>query len=339
MKQTEKFSIGGYAFILEKEAVAEVESYINDMGSYYSNPEVIDGIEERMAELLRERTPEGGVVSKATVLSIIDILGRPERIAQDDPEEESPRQNDGTRPAKKLYRDMQNARFAGVCSGLGAYFKVDTAIFRLAFTLLTIVGFVSMADKNGVISLLFPTIYIILWICMPAAKTAQQRWEMNGDDGTTESIRRNIESGAAEVRSAVRQVGNAPVWSPIGRAIEIIVGIMLLLVSVAGLFAGGLAVFGWEWLGWSGIINEIITEITEELPQILPIMDTLWVKILSLTVYTLPFIGMLYASIMMLFRIKSPSWHPGLLIFVIWLMAIVAFAILLLATIIPTEMV
>ena len=53
-----------------------------------------------------------------------------------------------------------------------------------------------------------------------------------------------------------------------------------------------------------------------------------WVKMLALAVYGLPFIGMLYSSIMLLFHIKSPSWRPGLIIFVLWLIAIIAFGIL-----------
>ena len=34
---------------------------------------------------------------------------------------------------------------------------------------------------------------------------------------------------------------------------------------------------------------------------------------------------------MMIFHFKSPSWHPGLVIFVLWLIAVVALAILVCA--------
>jgi hypothetical protein len=37
---------------------------------------------------------------------------------------------------------------------------------------------------------------------------------------------------------------------------------------------------------------------------------------------------MLYGSIMLIFHIKSPSWHPGLVIFVLWLIAVIALCIL-----------
>ena len=334
MKQIEKVSIGGYVFTLDTEAAAETDRYLKEMSAYYTNPEITDGIEERMAELLRERTGEDGVVGKNTILSIIDILGRPERIAQDEPDDAAP--GKAEKPAKKLYRDMENAKLAGVCSGLSAYFNIDPAIPRIAFVVFTLLGIFLPWEWHvrDVTSFFGPVLYVILWICMPAARTVQQRWQMRGDDGTAESIRRNIESGAAEVGSALRQVGNAPAWGTLGRILEVAIGIFLLIVAVSGLFAGGLAVFGWQWLGFTDIIKEGMTEITSEFPQAAAIIATPWVQILALAVYGLPFVGMLYASIMLLFRIKSPSWHPGLVVFIVWMITVIAFCILIAATVV-----
>ncbi len=333
MKQIEKVSIGGYVFTLDTEAAVETDRYLKEMSAYYTNPEITDGIEERMAELLRERTGEDGVVSKVTILSIIDILGRPERIALDEPDDATDK---AEKPAKTLYSDMENAKLAGVCSGLSAFFSIDPAIPRIAFVVFTLLGIFLPWEWHvrDVTSFFGPVLYVILWICMPAARTVQQRWQMRGDDGTAESIRRNIESGAAEVGSALRQVGNAPAWGTLGRIMEVAIGIFLLIVAVSGLFAGGLAVFGWQWLGFTDIIKEGMTEITSEFPQAAAIIATPWVQILALAVYGLPFVGMLYASIMLLFRIKSPSWHPGLVIFIVWMITVIAFCILIAATVV-----
>ena len=113
--------------------------------------------------------------------------------------------------------------------------------------------------------------------------------------------------------------------------LEVIAGIFLLVVSVAGLFGGALALFGWQWLGLGDLLNRGMIELMEEFPQSAILANTMWVELLAGVVYALPFIGMLYASIMMLFHIKSPSWHPGLVIFVVWLIAVVALTVLLLA--------
>jgi len=334
MNKTEKLSIGGYLFTLDAEAAQEAGRYIQDMEAFYSNQEITDGIEERMAELLRERVKEGGVVSKEMILGIIDILGRPERIAQDEPDSVKP-DNSG-KTVKKLYRDMENSKLAGVCGGLAAYFNTDPVIFRVAFAVLAIVGLVlgdnPLLDWIGAFTI--PAIYCILWICMPPARTARQRWEMRGDDGTAEGVRRSVESAAGNVGNALRQVGNSPAWSTVGRVFEIIIGIFLLLVSVSGLFAEGLALFGWQWIGFSEVSRDFLTEFTENYPKAVGVLATPWVQTLMVAVCSLPFIGMLYGSIMLLFRIKSPRWRPGLVVFVLWLMCLVALAILICSCII-----
>jgi phage shock protein PspC (stress-responsive transcriptional regulator) len=340
MKPIEKVSIGGYAFTLEKEASQAVASYLKEMSSFYPNPEIVEGIEERMAELLLERTPQNGVVTLASVQQIIDILGRPEKIEEEEPE----RTVTEEKPKKKLYRDMENARVAGVCSGLAAYFDVDPAVFRILFLVCSVLGVFSGVHNHvfflpfTVAFISFPTLYLILWICMPAARTARQRWEQKGEDGTAESIRRSIESGAAEIGEAANRIGNYPAWGRFGRAVEIIMGLVLFIVAVSGLFAGGLGLFGWEWLGFRGSIDSLITEATREYPRFATVLETPWVQGLAIAVCVLPFIGLLYGSIMMIFHFKSPSWHPGLVIFIIWLLAVVALAILSCAVVFSADL-
>ena len=309
MKQIERVSIGGYAFSLEKEAAQAVAAYLKDMTAYYPNPEIVEGIEERMAELLLERTPSDGVVTLSSVQEIMDILGRPEKIEEEEPERSTPEE----KPKKKLYRDMENARVAGVCSGLASFFDVDPAVFRIIFLVLSLVGFFGGIDHWG------------------PARTARQRWEQKGEDGTAESIRRSIESGAAELGAAAERIGKSPAWGGLGRAVELIIGLVLLIVSVSGLFTCGLGLFGWEWLGFKSTVDRLIAEISYELPQFTTIIETPWVMYLAIVVCILPFLGMLYGSIMMIFHFKSPSWHPGLVIFILWLIAVVALAILVIA--------
>ncbi|MBO7604051.1 MAG: PspC domain-containing protein [Bacteroidales bacterium] len=335
MKQVDKVSIGGYAFTLESEAAQAVHSYLEQLGDYYKSSEVMEGIEERMAELLLEKTPAEGVVDLGTVNGIIEILGRPERIEAEEPKKEEAAAPPKDKPRKKLYRDMERAKVAGVCSGLSSYFGVDVAIFRLCFLVLTILGLLGCLSIGGTgfslsLSLTAPFIYLLLWIAMPAARTARQRWELRGEDGSAESIRRNVQDHG-RVGDALCDVGNSPAWGTIGRILEVCVGLVLLIIAVSGLFAGALAAFGWEWLGLSGQVSEAITSITEEYPQFPGIVSMRWVQILAIVVYALPFIGMLYASVLLLFRFKSPSWHPGLWIFVIWLIAVIALVILVLA--------
>ena len=58
----------------------------------------------------------------------------------------------------RLYRAEADRQVAGVCGGLGAYFKVDATLIRLAFVVLTIYP---GAIIGGLIA------YIVAWIVIP----------------------------------------------------------------------------------------------------------------------------------------------------------------------------
>ena len=55
---------------------------------------------------------------------------------------------------KKLYRNKQEYKIAGVCSGIGDYFEIDPIIIRLIFLATFFLG-------AG------PIVYIIGWIIIP----------------------------------------------------------------------------------------------------------------------------------------------------------------------------
>jgi phage shock protein PspC (stress-responsive transcriptional regulator) len=55
---------------------------------------------------------------------------------------------------KKLYRNKNDYKIAGVCSGMGEYFDIDPVIIRLLFLLAFFLG-------AGLI------VYIIGWIIIP----------------------------------------------------------------------------------------------------------------------------------------------------------------------------
>ena len=64
---------------------------------------------------------------------------------------------------KKLTRSLNQRKIAGVCGGLGEYFKLDPVIFRFLFLLLCLPG--------GIPG---PALYILCWIFIPAPKIPQQ---------------------------------------------------------------------------------------------------------------------------------------------------------------------
>ena len=360
MKEVEKVSLGGYAFTMEQDASQLAASYLGELENFYSGreggSEIIEGIEERMAELLHEKCGRDGVVSRADIERIIGILGRPEVIEEEDAAEGDSGSQPGMKvekPRRKLYRDMNDKVVAGVCSGLGAYFNVDKTLFRILFVLFTVLGLsVFKWNFHGHINLsvhlFFPVLYAILWVCMPAAKTAKQRWEQRGEDGTVLGIQQSIENGAREVGDAIKSVSQSKAWSEMGGVLGKLIGVVLVIVGFSGLFASGVLGFGSGLFG-HGVVehgglfglghlyNQGLAELHYYAPSVAAAMARPWIHVLLGLVVFLPFLGILYGGLQLLFGFKSPSWHPGLVIFVLWLLSLIATGILVFTGIVSTE--
>ena len=341
MTEIEKVSIGGYAFTLEKAAAEEVGQDLKnleapDLGKPRGK-ETREGIEERMAELLLERCGRNGVATMADIQSLIGILGRPERIEADDPEPEQAQ----ARPQKKLYRDLENKRIAGVCAGLGNYFNFDVVAMRIIFCVITLALFFTGADE-GVWSLSGFAAYAILWLAMPAARTAQERWAMKGDAGTLDDIQRNIRNGVEEmgdaarrgmdeVRDTVRGHGNE-----LGKIILLVIGIILLLGGVSGL--ASVSVIGLKGPTlFSAPLDRFLDELSVDVPIFYDMVNTPWIMVLAVLAVVLPLIGLIYGGIQMIFGFKPPKWRPGLVIFVLWLVVLVVLAVLFAMGVVSTE--
>ena len=341
MTEIEKVSIGGYAFTLEKAASEEVGKYLKNLEAHYlgkpGGKEIMEGIEERMAELLLERCGRNGVATMADIQSLIGILGRPERIEADDPEPEQAQ----ARPQKKLYRDLENKRIAGVCAGLGNYFNFDVVAMRIIFCVITLALFFTGADE-GVWSLSGFAAYAILWLAMPAARTAQERWAMKGDAGTLDDIQRSIRNGVEEmgdaarrgmdeVRDTVRGHGNE-----LGKIILLVIGIILLLGGVSGL--ASVSVIGLKGPTlFSAPLDRFLDELSVDVPIFYDMVNTPWIMVLAVLAVVLPLIGLIYGGIQMIFGFKPPKWRPGLVIFILWLVVLVVLAVLFAMGVVSTE--
>lgn len=341
MTEIEKVSIGGYAFTLEKAAAEEVGQYLKNLEAHYlgkpGGKEIMEGIEERMAELLLERCGGGRVATMADIQSLIGILGRPERIEADDPEPEQAQ----PKTQKRLYRDLENKKIAGVCAGLGNYFNFDVVALRIIFCVITLALFFTGVEE-GVWSLSGFAAYAILWLAMPAARTAQERWAMKGDAGTLDDIQRNIRSGVEEmgdaarrgmneVRDTVRGHGNE-----LGKILLLVIGIILLLGGVSGL--ASVSVIGLKGPTLlSAPIDRFLDDISLHAPAFYEMVNTPWILILVVLAVVLPLIGLIYGGIQLIFGFKPPKWRPGLVIFVLWLVVLVVVGVLFAMGVVSTE--
>jgi len=328
MKETVQLSLGGYAFTFEKDAADALEGYLKTLETHYlkqeGGKEIMEGIEERMAELLQEKAGRGMVVTLSGVQAAIDILGKPESIEAEDPQPEM-----AEKPVKRLYRDLSDKCLGGVCSGLAQYFGIESAWLRIGFVAATAISFFS-GVHHGMWSLTVPFVYCILWIAMPAARTAQERWAMKGDPSTADDIRRNVQSGIHEMGETAREAVHSDFFQRFGKWILVLVGIVLLVIGSSGLASVSvLSLKGEDLFGVQ--MNHWLDELAAEAPVFYDMLSTPWVVALVALAVILPFVAILYGGIMLIFGFKSPSWRPGLVLFVLWLMDIIALLVIVIA--------
>ncbi|MDI3526303.1 MAG: hypothetical protein PWR03_486 [Tenuifilum sp.] len=326
-------SIGGISFTLEAEAYSILTKYLNEVESRLSNKsfakEVLADIEYRIAELLSERVKPKKVVPPETINSIVEQIGYPD----EDVNSQKQTKQDYTH-RKRIYRDSDEGIIAGVCSGLGAYFRVDPLVFRAIFIgLLFLHGF----------GLLF---YLILWLSIPKAKTPLQKMEMMGDkqsiDNLLNEIKEDINSIGTKIKKSekdgilgklINLLGQILIYilKAIGiivKVIAIIIGSVLiagmLLLFISLVFAIFFASYGlshFTFLGGIGIsLNEIISSVID-------ISSGYWITIPLFLVFAIPIVALIYAGFRIIFRVKAKDKNLAIIALVLWASAIFALSI------------
>ena len=211
MNEIKKCSISGVAFTFEKVAYNRLSEYIDSLKRAYKNStecdEIIADIEARIAELiLSAQSDQSQVVCLPLIENIIAQLGTAEDISGDD-EPAAPATD--TRITRRLYRDMDNSKLGGVCSGLGKYFNIDPVWVRLAIfapLIFVPIGSIShridwLSDLGGNLFGVMLVVYIILWFVIPVARTARQKLEMEGEPVTAKAIADHQKDSTDEERA------------------------------------------------------------------------------------------------------------------------------------------
>ena len=341
MKPVENVSIGGYVFSLETDACETANEYLSKLETFYSKiesgSEVMEGIEERMAELLLEQRGNGSVVTLPMVEKVVAILGRPEAIEEESVQDDGQPHSDSSAPVgeedpnvrKKLYRDSSEGKVAGVCAGLGIYLGIDSTVFRILFVVLTLAGCGVFLHRGWAIfpDYFMPLLYLILWICMPVAKTVKQRDEMRGEGGTVDDISARIQSAAKEIEEAASNVAKSDSAKAFWKLLALCIGIVFLVAGVSGVVSLGCVTIGDNFLSKTFFLNKFLEEVAREAPLALDMFSYPPLVAALAVVVVIPFIALIYAGIMLMFDLKAPKWHPGLCLFVIWLIALTVLAV------------
>lgn len=333
MKKSFSVNIDGRIFNIDEDAYELLQSYLQQLstafGSGNDSDEIVSDIEARVAEHLSEMCPSA-VVSIRDINTVIDIIGRPEQIGAEAGEtdntanaEDSDSGNsaattpppfpsaDQARDSRKLFRDVEDSVFGGVLSGFAKYNGWSTTTVRLCAVIITL------------LTTVWPCIlaYIIAWIIIPPAQTAEQKLRMAGMPVTAATIGQTVRDTANRAAEGL----NKSFFSILGRAIAAFAGfiagsvgigcaigaVCALLLMIIGIFTSPEWVFSHFNISWDlhGEVNEYIAG--------LAILSVLIAVII-------PCLLVVWGACVALFKVKGPSRATIITLCVIEFIVIVA---------------
>lgn len=311
MNETINISLTGLAFTIEADAYKLLNDYLDTIRNEFDNPEeageILADIEARISELILTYQNGNTPISKAIIEHIISQLGyvNNEEMGEEQKTKQSS-QNDNYYNERKLnhrlYRNPKGSLIGGVCSGIAAYFHIDTVLVRLAFILLPFINTVAIFYDFVDVTVLFTSIvlYIILWIIVPLARTPRQTLEMEGEEITRE----NLES-RMRTNSNISTSSSAPVLS----SVLILLGYIIKTILYIVVFA---TVIG-SLIGIIAIIVNTYSDISEN-----SLKYDIGYHTLNMTtyvcVYILPYALLVFAVLKYVFKVKVSKFIFLLLI-------------------------
>jgi phage shock protein PspC (stress-responsive transcriptional regulator) len=317
MKKAIKINLNGAIFHIDEDAYEKLKKYLDAISQHFSNKdegdEIMNDIESRIAELFQEKiTKEEEVVSMKMVTEVIEIMGDPKDIIDTDESQEagssrnSHRNHSGNN--KRLFRDQENSVIGGVCSGLGAYFKIDALIIRILFVIFFLVGGSSLL------------IYIILWIVIPKAESAAQKLEMRGEPVNVSNIEKKVKEEYKAAKENVKAAANSEsakktkkaandFFSVLGKILLVFLKVILIIIGTSLVLSGIAVIVGLLTGTFMGLHFFPFGDYGFSLADLLaPFSDPVSISLLAISLvllFVIPIFAMIYGLIKLIFSIKG----------------------------------
>jgi phage shock protein PspC (stress-responsive transcriptional regulator) len=232
MKKTLTVNLNNIVFHIDDDAYEMLQTYLSEIADHFKQDderkEIMNDIEARIAELFNEKLQKSkNVINLSDVEEIVEIMGKPSQYAEDEEAETSPKTDKKQQKSRRFYRDPENAILGGIAGGLAAYFNLDVTLIRIILVVLVFLG----------VGFIIP-IYIVVWFVAPAALTASQRLEMQGEDVTVENIKTEVsnvknymesEKFKQSATSVGKRIGEILIWF-----FKIIFGFVGAIIGLAG---------------------------------------------------------------------------------------------------------
>lgn len=369
MKQKHDVSIAGIAFQLDDEGYLLLDNYLSQIAAIYKNnpdgAEVLADIEGRICELILERQPADRPVPVELLRHIVEQLGMPDSFpeetiptsnshisncqeqenasAQTDSQSHTSSNISGENTAntqsrlnqpptdmpRRLYRNAENARIGGVCSGLGTFFRVDPIVFRLCFLLplpltmlvAVIPGISTMTGVFGVLFAISIVAYPLLWFAIPMARTPRQKLEMRGEAITATTIQKSVQKGHLPNKKTASNRTTAAL-STSDQLLSILGNIILFILKFIGVIIAGALLIGGLCIAvasLTGYANTNIASINVFSIESDSLLDFLFVPI----VIAIPLLAISYLLLALIFKWPTPKRKTFSILTGIWLILVV----------------
>lgn len=215
MDKTHNISLGGFAFLIEDRAYQQLLKYLNDvrksLGNTSDTEEIIYDVEQRMAELLKTQMKGREVIVSQDVVYLIDVLGTPEQYIDEEAShdysfEEMDRDTKNQYNTsdlkgamnkipnffrhKKLFRDLENKRLAGVFSGLSHYLDMEAVWLRILFLSVYLLMLVipKLYYLYPFYAMIWTSVYLLFASIIPIAKTTADKLAMRGKEVNIDTL-------------------------------------------------------------------------------------------------------------------------------------------------------
>ncbi len=329
MNKTVTINISGIIFHIEEDAYESLSKYLSTIKGYFSatdgGNEIMSDIEARIAELLQGKiNTSKQVILMQDVEYVKDVMGKPEEFGETSGKEKYQSETEQTAPGaekikKRLFRNPDEKAIGGVCSGLAAYFDIDTVWVRLAMFLLIFFGGISL------------WVYIILWIIIPEAKTTTDKFAMRGESANINNIIRSFKEEAEDVKNRFNKYGNdlnrnygESVRSNMSNALNTIFNVVGRLFGLFLLMIGGLFLFGYVAALTGVAIFDARADFTEWTSVIFSSPTYYGLALTSfILVCGIPIFMLLYTGIRLLFNIRYSNRWLNMSLGFIWLFGLI----------------
>ncbi|MFN8287236.1 MAG: PspC domain-containing protein [Chitinophagales bacterium] len=250
MRKTININLGGVAFTIDENAFEALHAYLEALKRKFSNEtertEIMADIEGRMAEMLSQRIGDRKeVASLEDIEYIINVMGKPEDIAGEGEATGTEQKTSATttnttttgpkEPIKKrLFRDPDDKRVAGVISGLCHYLGIDDPVW------LRILAVVFIPLTSGAII----PIYILLMIIVPEADSAAEKLQMRGEPINIKTIEKEFRDAANRTGESVKGlVKDKTIFERLSSTFVTILKVMLKIMLAFVIFIGMVVLF------------------------------------------------------------------------------------------------